>query len=97
MPFNCPRFYPEYNACLGCRNRHDNDCWANLPITQKLSDILTIEERVGILEDRKEIPAVNVVTITKQDYQQLQRLLLSLQEKVDGLSTTKHRITSGKI
>ena len=94
MPYNCPKRFPEYNACLGCRYQHESDCWANLPVAVKLSEILTMEERVSILEDRKEAPAVNVVTITKQDYQQLQRLILSLQEKLDTYITkTLHNTT----
>ena len=92
MPYNCPKQYPEYNACLGCRHQHESDCWANLPVVLKLSEILTMEERVSILEDREETPAVNVVTITKKDYQQLQRLLLSLQEKLDSHFTQPRRI-----
>ena len=84
MPLNCPKKRLPYNACLDCHFRNDNECWANLPISQKLADILTITERVSILEDRKETPAVNIVTITKQDYQQLQRLILSLKEKLES-------------
>lgn len=49
----------------------------------KLSHILTNDERVSILEDRKESPEVTIVTITKNDLQQLQRLILSIQEKLN--------------
>lgn len=84
MPLNCTKYRLKYNDCLDCRYRHENECWANIPIPQKLSSVLTMEERVAILEDRKEPPDVNIVTISKQDYQQLQRLLLSLQEKLDS-------------
>ncbi len=92
MPSNCPLGYRlDYNDCLDCRHRHENECWANLPISQKLSDILTLEERIAILEDRKEAPPVNIVTISHQDYQQLQRLILSLKEKLES-----HITSSGK-
>ena len=84
MPLNCSRGLLEYNACLNCRYQHMNECWFNLPITIKLSDILTLSERIAILEDRKEPPEVNIVTISKQDYQQLQRLILSIQEKINS-------------
>ncbi len=84
MPQNCPNFNQRYNACLDCRNRHQNECWANFPIVEKLVDILTTEERLAILEDRKETPPVNIVTITHDDYQQLQRLILMLKEKLES-------------
>jgi hypothetical protein len=101
MPLNCPKFtqqynsyYARYNACLDCGSQHGNECWFNFPTAQKLADILTLEERVAILEDRKESPEVNVVTISHQDYQQLQRLILSLQERIDshiGLTIAKKK------
>lgn len=91
MPLNCPLFtsaylsyFARYNACLGCGKRHENECWADLPIARSLSDILTIEERVAILEDRKEVPPVNIVTMSRKDYQQLQRLLLLLEERINS-------------
>ncbi len=91
MPLECPRFileyntyFSKYNACLDCRNRHDNQCWYNIKSSRNLSDILTIEERINMLEDKQEVPEINIVTITKHDYQQLQRLLLSLQEKLNS-------------
>ena len=91
MPLECPRFardyntyFSKYNACLDCRYRHDNECWYHVRDSRKLADILTINERVAILEDRKETPEVNIVTMTKQDYQQLQRLLLTLHEKLNS-------------
>ena len=90
MPLNCPRNILQYNYCLVCGSRHDNECWANIPVSLKLADILTIEERISILEDRKESPPVNIVTITRDDYQQLQRLILSLKEKLEThLKTSK--------
>jgi len=92
MPLNCPRNFLKYNDCLDCRHRHENKCWFNVPIVQKLSDILTIEERIAILEDRKEVPPVDIVTISRQDYQQLQRLLLLLEEKINShIDKTKGR------
>ena len=90
MPLHCPKFtqdyndfYSKYNACLDCNKRHDNECWAIPQASVKLADILTIEERIAILEDRRESPEVNIVTISRQDYQQLQRLILSLKEKLE--------------
>ncbi len=89
-PLNCPRWtrdynkgFKGYNACLSCGSRHDNECWVIPQGSQKLSDILTLEERVSILEDRKESPEVNVVTISKQDYQRLQKLLLLIEERIN--------------
>ena len=83
MPLNCSRYMLKYNDCLDCRYRTKNECWANSPVSLKLADILTNEERIAILEDRKEVPEVNIVTITHEDYQQLQRLILILKEKVE--------------
>lgn len=83
-PLHCQRGLLEYNACLSCRYRDKNKCNLNMPVTVKLADILTIEERVAILEDRKEVPPVNIVTISRQDYQNLQRLILALQEKINS-------------
>ncbi len=91
MPLECLAYtrdynyaYSEYNACVGCKHRHENECWYQVTIPRKLADILTINERIAILEDKQSNPEVNIVTLTKQDYQQLQRLLLSLQEKIDS-------------
>ncbi len=81
MPLNCPRLFAKYHDCLTCDFRHENECWASKPF-RPLRDILTTEERICILEDRKEVPEVNIVTLTHKDYQQLQRLLLSIQEKL---------------
>ena len=50
MPLNCPMDFLEHDACRGCRFHHDGGCRSNLPILQKLSDILTIEERLSLLE-----------------------------------------------
>ncbi len=83
MPLNCSLHFSLYNDCLSCRYLHENECWAKLPVARKLTDILTIEERIAILEDRREIPPVDIVTITRKDYQQLQRLILSLEEKLN--------------
>lgn len=89
-PLDCPKGFLEYNACLGCSKRHKakltsgDECWARMPISEKLANILTLEERIAILENRKEVPPVDIVTITYQDYQQLQRLILSLEEKINS-------------
>lgn len=48
-PIECPKLFVEYNACLDCRFRHDYECWQGRPI--KLKDVLTVDERVSILED----------------------------------------------
>ncbi len=94
MPLECPNGFAQYNACLSCGYRHENECWTSKPF-RALRDILTIEDRICLLEDRKEVPEVNIVTMTHKDYQQLQRLLLSLQEKLYNhlaqQSTTKRR------
>jgi len=82
MPLNCPRNIPDYDACLDCRLRYENQCRANLPVSQNLADILTEEERISILENKRGT-SVSIVTISHQDYQQLQRLILSLQEKIE--------------
>ena len=81
-PIHCQRGLLQYNACLSCRYRDGDKCNLNMPITVNLADILTLDERLSILEDRKEVPPVNIVTITRQDYQNLQRLILSLQERL---------------
>ena len=83
MPLNCPNYWLEYNACLSCRSRVDNRCCFSTNSPRKLSDILTVEERVSILEDKGGVPPVDIVTISRADYQQLQRLLLLLEEKIN--------------
>ena len=93
MPLNCPQNRLEYNACLSCGRRHGNECWAIPQVSQKLADILTVEERISILEDRKEVPEVNIVTLSHQDYQQLQRLILSLKEKLETrIDSSKRKV-----
>lgn len=105
MPLHCPRQIPGYNACLDCRNRHDNECWADMggvvfangerrsgmPVSEKLANILTIEERIALLEDRPEVPPVDIVVISHKDYQQLVRFMQVLEEKINA-----HTIATGK-
>ena len=74
MPINCPTYRLEYNDCLSCRSRVDNRCCFNNHLPRKLSEILTVEERVSILEDKGGVPPVDIVTITRKDYQQLQKI-----------------------
>jgi len=54
MPLNCPKHYSEYNACLECGCKHGKECvrFTPTPIVEKLSDILTLEERISLLEDK---------------------------------------------
>ena len=58
MPLECPKFthdynhaFSSYNACLDCGHRHGNECWYYNKCSVNLSDILTISERISILED----------------------------------------------
>lgn len=89
MPINCPKLRSEYNACLSCRHRQGNECWANYPAVIRLSDILTIGERVSIIEDRKEAsePAWDT---SQWDYVlQLKGQVVFLTNKVNELLTRK--------
>ncbi len=83
MPLNCPIHRLDYNDCLDCHKLHDNECWAIPHEKRHLGSILTLEERIAILEDRPQIPEVNIVTITKQELQNWQRTLLVLQGRLD--------------
>lgn len=93
MPINCPRNRLQSDACLECDSRLNNRCTSS---HENLAEILTIEERVSLLEGRKESPEVNIVTISYKDYQQLQRLILSLQEKVESHITKEVSIKKKK-
>lgn len=96
MPLNCPRDMFEYNDCLGCRHRSEKECLALVTVSRPLSDILTMEERINILEDRKENPAVNIVTITKEELRNWQRSLIFLTEKVQRMEVYVSKIKAKK-
>jgi hypothetical protein len=83
MPINCLNHFLEYNACTGCGNRQGKFCHVFPFSPFAISDILTIEERVAILEDRLTPPKPDTINITRQDYQKLQRRVLLLEEKLN--------------
>ena len=47
MPLNCPLCYLD--ECRGCRHFTENKCYSSLP-ARSVSEILTIEERLELLE-----------------------------------------------
>lgn len=95
MPLNCPECYPDYDACLACCNRNGKECWAFMPYCppMKLSGILTIEERIAILEDRLADPNITgnikgneARFIKSKDYQKLERMVLLVEEIEEKLN-----------
>ena len=79
-------FY-QYNACLDCRNRHERECWVNFPAAVNLAEILTIPERVAILEDNLK-PITSVPEWDKRQWnyvQQLKAQTLHLNKQVNIL------------
>ena len=90
MPLECPAFtqdynyaYSSYNACLDCRYKHDDECWYYIKSPQKLSDILTTNERLAILEDKKEIQPVFRPRPVDKEIDQLKAQILYLQNKLN--------------
>ena len=90
MPLECPAFTQDYNytfsgydACLDCRYQHDNECWYYIKASRKLSDILTIKERLDVLEDRKEIQPVFNPRPVDREIDQLKAGFLHLQNKIN--------------
>ena len=80
MPSNCPAKIPQYNYCYICLHVYKDECWFNSLVPRKLSDILTTDERLTLLEDRPEMPRV----IADRDYQSLKDCLLLLEEKLNS-------------
>ena len=80
MPLNCPLGIPRYNYCATCRHRSDDECSANALYPIKLKDILTLDERLALIEDRPEMPSVT----DDRDYQSLRDRLLLLEEKLNS-------------
>ncbi len=91
MPLTCPLVILPYDACSGCRQLHNKECWANPLVPLKLSGILTLEERVAILEDRPEPPMTQSEWTGNQwDYvQQLKGQVVFLTNKVNELLARK--------
>ncbi len=91
MPLNCPVDLLHYNACTNCRNRDGIDCIASYAVPIKLSSILTIGERLAILEDR-DIKTQPEWTGKQWDYvQQLKAQVLFLTNKVNELLARKKK------
>lgn len=98
MPLECPSFtqdynyaYSHYNACSDCRYRHDDECWYHIKAARKLSDILTTNERLAILEDKKEIQPVFKPRPVDKEIDQLKGMVLYLQNKVNNLTDKKRK------
>ncbi len=93
MPLNCPLILLPYNACRVCRQRHDKECWANPLVPMKLSDLLTVDERIAIIEDKMESFNKQPDTewsIKQWDYvTQLKGQVVFLTNKVDELLARK--------
>jgi len=84
MPKHCPEHH--WYACTECHNLHDGKCYYYTPVIP-IVDILTIEERVEILEqaEHKEYVPPNILS----RFQQLQVQMNSLESKVNKLPIEK--------
>jgi len=91
MPINCPRGFSAYNDCLTCYSRRKNQCFSSLLYPRDLSDLLTTNERISMLEDREALrPEEPKWTASQWDYvQQLKGQMLHLEKKVDSLYEKK--------
>ncbi len=92
MPLNCPDYPPgNYSDCLSCRHRHKNECWYLAMYPRKLRGILTVEERLAILEDNASPPVTQSEWTGNQwDYvQQLKGQVVFLTKKVNELLARK--------
>ena len=84
MPKHCPEHH--WYACTECRNLHDGKCYYHTTATP-IVDILTIEERVELLEqaEHKEYVPPNILS----RFQQLQAQFNNLENKVNKLPIKK--------
>ena len=82
MPLYCPKDRLKYNACLDCFDQWENKCHVNSPFTQNLADILTDDERISILEDKPVVPKEEIIMLTHEGYEGLQRSIKSLRNEV---------------
>jgi len=90
MPLECPAFTQEYNqaysphnACSDCRYKHEDECWYHIKTPIKLSEILTTNERLAILEDKKEIQPVFRPRPVDKEIDQLKAGYIHLQNKLN--------------
>ncbi len=98
MPLECPAFtqdynhaYSPYNACLDCRYKYGNECWYYTKSPHKLSDILTVEERLAMIEDKKEIQPIFKPRPVDNEIDRLKSQVLNLQNKVnEHIDKNKH-------
>ncbi len=57
MPYNCPLKKENYFDCILCLNNREGYCWGLCPpkeCKRALRDILTLGERISLLEDKLE-------------------------------------------
>lgn len=95
MAINCPLRpsspdYPEATDCLSCFNNRDGKCHWFYP-GKPLNQILTVEERLTILE-RQTKPETPVASPTFQMLDQLKGLVMDLQNRLnDHVDRAKKR------
>jgi len=82
MPLNCPELRVEYGACQWCRFKHDDECWHDNQSPVKLRDILTLEERICLLEDNTTKKQI-ITNVSLKEYQQQAGMILYLQQKIE--------------
>lgn len=82
MPINCPIKRLDYFDCILCGNNREGYCWALCPpkeLKKPLNEILTLEERLSILEDK----ITNIQYL--ENIENLEERLVSLESLTDEL------------
>ena len=77
MPINCPRDFLEQDACLDCYYKQGNECWGIVNTPRRLSTILTLEERIVMLEESREPQTVDLIhrtsDMSKKEFDHLEQ------------------------
>ncbi len=101
-PQNCPKNKIETNACLLCSDNRDGYCWGLCPPKdnrQPINDILTLEERISILESRFENHAyleseVDRLNDTEQRLINLEELSYRMESRLNSLQEAESKFNA---
>jgi len=107
MPIQCPKNKLNYYDCILCSDNREGYCWGLCPpkeCKRSLREIISLEERVNILEDRldnrtgiDDITIDNLANIQKDvehRLEEFQKLITLFQGKFQYLNTLSKKIVT---